>query len=124
MAVARAFILPLALVCATDASAHHPGSHAARQPDGRVRLEVAVTAADACTGIADIAGGPPPGIAAVPGTAPVTVRLQRPGGPCKAEPNVVRAERMLDLGRQEGQLLVYVMGADGTLASTERVPLR
>jgi hypothetical protein len=89
-----------------------------------VRLDVAVTASDSCTGIADIAAGPAPGIAAVPGTTPVTVRLKRSGGSCAAAPNVVRAERVLDLGRQEQQLLVYVVGADGTLASTERVPLR
>ena len=34
MAVARKLVLPLAVLGATSASAHHPGSHAARQPDG------------------------------------------------------------------------------------------
>ena len=120
---ARAAVLILSASVA-PALAHHPGSHAARDADGGVRLEVVVTAADACTSIAQVRPGAPPGIAAVPGSAPVTARLQRPGGACAAVVTAVRAEERLDLGREVGQILLYVVGPDGAVASTERVPVR
>jgi hypothetical protein len=124
MTITRKLVLPLAVLGASAASAHHPGSHAARQPDGRIRLEIAVPTSDLCTGIGDVALGPPPGIAPAPGAAPVTVHLKRPDGPCVGAASVARGEQMLDLPRQESQVLVYVIGEDGTIVSTERVPLR
>ena len=120
----RMLALSVALVAATAASAHHPGSHAARQPDGRVQLDLAVTVRDSCTRVAEVAAGPPPGVAAAPGASPVTVRLARSGDACEAAASVIRAERSLALPGQAGQILVYVLGTDGALASTERVPLR
>ena len=123
MIVARNMLIPVAFVVSTSASAHHPGSHAARQPDGRVRLEVVATVPDTCTRIADIAAGSPSGVAAAPGTAPVTVRLVRSEGACEAQVGALDTSWSLDAPGRIGTIMVYVLGTDGTLAATERVPI-
>ena len=123
MTVARAVVILFAILT-SPVLAHHPGSHAARDADGRVRLEVVVTAADACTTIAALSAGAPPGVAPVPGSAPVTARLQRPGGACATVVTAVGAQGRLELGQDARQILLYVVGPDGAVASTERIPVQ
>ena len=123
MSVSRAVVI-LFPILTSPVLAHHPGSHAAREADGRVRLDVVVTAADACTTIAAVTAGAPSGVAPVPGSTPVTARLQRPGGACATVVTAVRAEERLHLGQNVGQILLYVVGPDGAVASTERVPVQ
>jgi hypothetical protein len=113
-----------AVVWAAGALAHHPGSHAFRQADGRVRVEAVAMASDACTLIDGIRTGTPPGVAPPPGSAPVTVTLKQHGQMCAAVVTAVRAEALLDIPRGAAQILVYVQGADGSLAASERVPIR
>jgi len=114
-----------ALAWAAPAAAHHPGSHAFRQPDGRVRVEVVAQATDACTRVGAIRAGGPDGIATVPGSAAVTTRLERPGqGPCAAVVTAARAEALLDLDRGARQVLLYVLAPDGRITATERLPIR
>src|SRR3712207_6241052 len=52
--------LVLAIATAAETLAHHPGSHAARQGDGRVRLDVSAVVPDACTAVASVERGAPP----------------------------------------------------------------
>ena len=116
--------LGLALGIATGAVAHHPGSHAAKQRDGRVRLEVVATVTDTCTSIAQVRIGLPPGVAAAPSGTPVTARLRRQEGPCEEAPTAIRGIEALELDASVGQLHLYVIAPDGSLASTERIPVR
>ena len=120
------FVLAAAVLMASGpALAHHPGSHAYRQPDGRVRVEVAAQATDACTRVAAILPGAPAGLASVPGSAPVTARLERQNAePCTTVVTAVKTEAVLDLGPGVRQILLYVTGPDGTVAATERLPIR
>jgi hypothetical protein len=114
-----------ALLLATPAFAHHPGSHATRQPDGRVIVEAVAMATDACTRIASLRSGPPAGVALVAGSAPVTAQLERAGAaPCAAVVTAVRVESSLDLPRDTRQILLYILAPDGSVAATERVPVR
>ncbi len=106
------------------AEAHHPGSHATRQPDGRVKLEAVATTADACARIADIRIGTPVGVAAPPGSVPVTARLLRESDVCAVAVAAVRSEATLDLPNPAAQISLYFEGADGRVLSTERVPIR
>jgi hypothetical protein len=107
------------------ALAHHPGSHANRLPDGRVNLEAVATATDACIRIGEVRAGAPPRVAAVAGTAPVTVRLERPNAEaCAAVVQALRRDAVLDLPPEVRQILLYILAPDGTLAATERVPVR
>lgn len=115
----------VALLLVTPAFAHHPGSHAERLSDGRVSLDAVATAADICIRIVEVQAGAPPGIAAVAGSAPVTVRLGRTGSAsCTAALSAVHLKVMLDLPREARQLLLYVLAPDGSVAATERVPVR
>jgi hypothetical protein len=109
---------------ATMAHGHHPGSHAFRQPDGRVKIDAVAMAADTCSRISAIRSGTPPGVAPPPGSTPVTVVLQREGAVCAAAVTAVRAEELLDVPRGADQIFLYFQSPDGTLASTERVPIR
>ncbi len=122
----RPFLLAAAVLMAGGpALAHHPGSHAYRQPDGRVRVEVAAQATDACTRVAGVLPGTPAGLAPVPGSAPVVARLERQdAGPCATVVTAVEAEAVLDLGPGVRQILLYVTAPDGTVAATERLPIR
>jgi hypothetical protein len=114
-----------ALLLAAPAFAHHPGSHATRQAEGRVMVEAVAMANDACTRIASVRSGAPPRVAPVPGSAPVTVQLERAGaGPCAAAVTAVRAEAALDLPRDARQILLYILAPDGSVVATERVPVR
>lgn len=114
-----------ALCCAAPAAAHHPGSHAYRQPDGRVRVEAVAQATDACTRLGAVRAVAPDGLAPVPGSAAATARLERRGdGPCATVVTAVRAEAVLDLDRDARQVLLYVLAPDGRVAATERLPIR
>ena len=107
------------------ALAHHPGSHASRLSDGRVRVEVAAVATDGCTRIERVRVAAPPSVSAVPGAAAVTAELVRAGaGPCTMAVVAVRSETVLDLAPGIRQIMLYILAPDGTLASTERVPIR
>jgi len=113
-----AALLPLA------AQAHHPGSHANRRADGKVVVEVVATASDSCTGIASVRLGAPATVTPPPGSTPVTARLARDGSPCATVVKAVREEVALPMPASARQILLYVEGADGALAATERVPIR
>ena len=114
----------LELALATTADAHHPGSHASRREDGRVSVDVVATVADSCTGVAEVGLGTPPGVVPPPGSTPVTVRLRRDGGPCAAGAAVVRSDYVLEPGADVRQIHLYVLSPDGSLAATERIPVR
>jgi hypothetical protein len=117
--------LALASLLSGAALAHHPGSHAFRMPDGRVRVEVAAVANDGCTKLGSVRAAAPPAVSAVPGTAAVTAELVRAGtGPCAMMVSAVKTEAVLDLPAGLGQIMLYILAPDGTLASTERVPIR
>lgn len=124
MGAMRSTILLAALLLATPAFAHHPGSHASRQPDGRVRIDVAVTAGG-CTFIDEIATGAPGGLMAPPGTIPVTVKLKTAQGTCAAlDIAVLREEAVLSLPQGASHVSLYVLNPAGGIKSTERVPIR
>jgi hypothetical protein len=113
-----------ALLAAGAAQAHHPGSHAARQADGRVRIEAVAVTPDPCSTIAEIRPGPPPAVTAPAGSAAVTVRLKREGEACAAAVSAARSETVLDIPASARQILLYVVAPDGSPASSERVPIR
>lgn len=115
----------LALVLATaETLAHHPGSHAERLRDGRVRLEAAAVVPDACTTIEAIERGAPPTAQPPPGAEPVTVRLGRPeGASCAAVITAARRETTLAIPAGAKVLHLFIVGPDG-LRATERVPIR
>ena len=113
----------LSLAAACGAAAHHPGSHASRQDDGRVRLEVVAPAAESCLEIAEISIGAPPGVAAAPGSTPVTARLRREGA-CAPMVRAVRSEQVVPASGDVRHIYLHVVAPDGSLAATERVPVR
>ena len=124
-ALAWSFPVASLLLASPGALAHHPGSHANRLPDGRVRLEVATLATDACTRVGTVASGAPASVKAPPGAAPVTARLVREGsGACATVVTAAKSEVVLDLGRGASHVFLYILTPDGTVASTERVPVR
>jgi hypothetical protein len=106
------------------AAAHHPGSHANRQADGRVKLDAVAMASDTCTRIAGIRMGTPPAVTPPPGSAPATVQLRREGEVCGAAVTAVRAEAVLDVPAGAKTILLYIQAPDGSLAASERVPIR
>jgi hypothetical protein len=116
--------LILGIAAAVDAMAHHPGSHAVRD-GGLVRLEAVVVAPDGCTRIAAVAIGSPPGVAPPPRAEPVTVRLERPtDASCGQALASLRREVSLPVPAERASLHLFVVGADGRVASSERVPIR
>jgi hypothetical protein len=117
--------LLLAIAATVEASAHHPGSHANRSPDGMVRVEVAVAAADSCTRIEAVGLGAPAGVKAPAGSQPVTVTLARePGLACAQVVSAAREETSLPVPVGVSRLHLFVVGPDGQILSTERVPVR
>jgi hypothetical protein len=119
-----ACIAAMVLAGAPEAGAHHPGSHASRRPDGQVTVDAVAMASDACTAIAEIRSGTPPAVTPPPGSAPVTVRLKRDGEACAAVVTAVRAQAILDIAPGARQIVLYIQAPDGSLASSERVPIR
>lgn len=116
--------LGLAILTGVQALAHHPGSHAQRLSDRRVRVEVTATVPDTCTRIASVQAGRPEGVEPVAGTLPVTVRLSRPADAICAT-QVVAVKDTAVLAMPSGNMLMlYVVGQDGAVAGTERVPIR
>ncbi|HEY8381065.1 MAG TPA: hypothetical protein VIL09_02840 [Microvirga sp.] len=117
-------ILILAALLPLAAQAHHPGSHANRRADGQVMVEVVATASDSCIRIASVRLGTPATVAPPPGSTPVTARLVREGGACATVVKALREEVALPVPASARQILLYVEGADGSVESTERVPIR
>jgi hypothetical protein len=116
--------LVLAIATAAETLAHHPGSHAAREGDGRVRLDVATAVPDACTTIAAVEKGAPPSVQPPRGAEPVTVRLERPAGlACATVVTAVRREAVLEIPPDIATLHLFIVGPEGVRA-TERVPIR
>lgn len=117
--------IAFAMAMTVQAMAHHPGSHARRQDDGRVGLDVATSASDSCTTIRSVAVGAPPQVKPVAGSTPVTVRLQRPEGAiCATVVTALHEAAVLDVPASSTILNLYVLGPDGTVAASERVPIR
>ena len=122
-ATRRLALVVLALALPASVHAHHPGSHASRQNDGRVRVQVVTTTSDSCTEIADVLVGPPPGLSAVPGSSPVTARLKRRSGTCDSVVMAIRAEQVLQVPQDVRQIHLFVSAPDGRVLGTERVPI-
>ena len=123
--LARGLVLcGLGLALATAAEAHHPGSHASRREDGRVSVDLVATVADSCMAVAEVRLGTPPGVVPPPDSTPVTARLRREERPCAAGAAVVRSEHVLDPGGDVRRIHLYVLSPDGSLAATERIPVR
>ena len=107
------------------ASRHHPGSHAVRQGDGRVRVEaVALRRRTLCSTIAEIRPGPPPVNRRAGRQRGRHGRLRRDGRGLRRRGLAARAEAILALPTGAGQVLIYIMAPDGSLAASERVPIR
>lgn len=125
-AVVGAVSMALALgIMLADALAHHPGSHAARRPDGRVALDLAANVTDGCTTVAAVKRGTPPAAQAPAGADPVVVQLQRPAEAiCTQVVRTVRSEAMLDTPSGVGALHLFTLAPDGRVVATERVPIR
>jgi hypothetical protein len=122
--LAALLALVLAILAAAETLAHHPGSHAERLPDGRVRLDAAAVAADACTTIEAIERGAPSSAKPPPGAEPVTVRLRRPDGTaCATVVTAARRETVFAIPPEVKVLHLFIVGPDGVRA-TERVPIR
>lgn len=116
--------LGVAILAGVQALAHHPGSHAERLPDGRVRVDVTATVPDTCTRIASVQAGLPEGVRAVAGTLPVTIRLARPADAvCATQVRALREQAVLAMP-SGNMLMLYVVGQDGAVAGSERVPIR
>ncbi|HYF52924.1 MAG TPA: hypothetical protein VEA41_01550 [Salinarimonas sp.] len=117
--------LALGIAAAVEALAHHPGSHARRDGAGFVRLEAVAAVPDGCTTIGAVEPGTPPGVGAPPNAAPVTVRLARPAGvPCTQAVGSVRRDAVLKVPAERSVLHLFVVGPDGRVASSERVPIQ
>lgn len=125
MRFGRFAVLAWMVASAGTAEAHHPGSHAVREKDGRVRMEIVATAADSCTAITSVRNVAPPRVAPPPASAPVTVQLQRSGGAsrCMVTPTVLRADWRLEIAEGVRYLHLYILAPDGTVTSTERISL-
>jgi hypothetical protein len=116
--------LALATLAVDDGLAHHPGSHASRQADGRVRLDLVTIASDSCTTVASVERGAPTSAQAPKGSEPVTVRLKRSeGAVCATVVTATREEVVLDVPKDARMLHLFVVGPEGVRA-TERVPIR
>jgi hypothetical protein len=122
----RILVLLVSLGFAAPALAHHPGSHATRGADGRVRIEAVAVANDRCSALGPVAAGAPGRVTAPAGTVPVTVqrRVISPGATCPPEPVRLSAEGVVEVPRGAGQIMLYVLGPDGEVQATERIPVR
>jgi hypothetical protein len=117
--------LVLGIAATVEAFAHHPGSHATRKGVGTVWLEAVVTVSDGCTTIGSVALGAPAGVSVPPSAEPVTVRLARPqGAMCTQALGSARSESALTVPAARGSLHLFVLGLDGRVVSSERVPIR
>lgn len=122
----RTLVLLLFLGFAGPALAHHPGSHATREADGRVRVEAVTVANDRCTALSPVTAGAPETVVPPAGTVPATVqrRVVSPGATCPPEPVRLAAEGVLEVPQGAGLIMLYVLGPDGQVQSTERIPVR
>jgi hypothetical protein len=109
-----------------SAGAHHPGSHAVRQADGRIALDIATVGSDSCVTIGSIAPGRPPGASGGGEALPVTVRLTKAGGgqACAQAIRQITGKTVLDPARDRRHIFIYVVAPDGQVQSTERVPIK
>ena len=115
----------LMLVFAAGAEAHHPGSHARRLPDGRVQLELAAAAADACTTIGDVRPGVPGGLSAPAGSTAYTVQLHRQeDAVCASVVTALRRETAIEVPKTSSGIHLYILTPSGIVQATERVPIR
>jgi len=114
-----------AIGLAAQAMAHHPGSHARRQSDGQVLLEVVALMADACTTIRGIEVAAPPSLKPPGGAEPVTVHIARPAGAsCAAVVRAARESVFLTVPADRRVLHVFVLTPNGDVQRTERVPIQ
>ncbi len=108
-----------------QATAHHPGSHAYREADGRVRLEVTAVASDACTRVGSISRGAPASVRTPEGAEAITVTLTRPAqAMCAMLVRTLTEVAVLPLPGGARIVHLYVMAPDGRLQTSERVPIR
>ncbi len=115
-----------AILFTASAFAHHPGSHAWRQSDGRVKLETVVAGpASECIMIGTVTTGTPAGHAAPAEVFPVSVRLRdmSDGKSCKLSVRTMKDETLLVVPPTMKRLHLFVVAATGQIASTERVTI-
>lgn len=116
--------LILAIVTAVEGRAHHPGSHAARLSDGTVKLELGLASEDPCMIIAATRSDPPAGVRPPKGGHPVTVQLRRPNDAvCSVSVRALRGEAVVEVPADVRLIHLYVVGPDGDLRSTQRIPI-
>ena len=124
IALASLLVATVTTLTAVQALAHHPGSHAVRETEGRVRLAFATAAADTCTTVQSVTIGAPASVRPVGGSTPVTVRLQRPPGAlCATMVSALHEEVALEVPASANLLLVYIVAPDGRVTASERVPI-
>jgi hypothetical protein len=116
--------LVLAIATAAETLAHHPGSHAARQRDGRVRLDVSTVVPDTCMAVASVERGTPASVQAPRGAehghgAPRTAGRtdMRDSGHGRA------AVVVLAIPPEAKTLHLFIGGPDG-IRAMGRVPIR
>jgi hypothetical protein len=113
-----------AILITASAFAHHPGSHAWRLGDGRVKLETVVAGPSSeCIMIGTVTTGTPAGHAAPAEAFPVSVRLRdmSDGKACKLALRTLKDETLLVIPPTIKRLHLFVVAATGQIASTERV---
>jgi hypothetical protein len=112
------------LTATGGAAAHHPGSHAARLNDRQVKLDVAATVGETCLAMGTVRTGTPRAVLPPPGATPVTAEVVRTGAACSPGAASIRAEQVIEVGQDVRQIHLYVVGPDGVLLGTERIPVR
>ncbi len=116
--------LALAFVAATEAAAHHPGSHA-RRVSGAVEVEAVAVTTDSCTRAGALVAGAPAGQSPPPGSLSVTFRLERPADAvCAMVVGRAEGSARLPVTADATVVHLYIVASDGRLIATERVPIR
>ena len=90
---------------------------------GDAKVDPVVTVPDGCPTIARVRETPPQGIAVPRGSHPLTILLTRPEGVACTQA-IGTLKREIRVSTDHAVVHVYVVAPDGTLASTERVPVR
>ena len=108
----------------SSALAHHPGSHAERTAAARVRLDASILVETNCLAIGEISSGAPSGLKVPRDAAGVTVRLSKSGqAACEAEVRRLDSHAELTVPAEKQLLLLYIVGDQGAVIGTERVPI-
>jgi hypothetical protein len=123
-AVLRAALLIMSAGLASSALAHHPGSHVERTAAATVRLDASVLVETSCLTITEISAGAPKELTIPQDAAGVTIRLAKNGqAACEAGVRRLGSEAELKVPAEQRFLLLYIIGDQGTVIGSERVPI-